>query len=133
MDKELMALREIVAVMGPKVPSCCQGCEWEWGEALRIATAAIAQREPGAESQWRTMESAPRDGSAFLAYGIHTDSPKDAQQGVEAGHSWWAIILYDVYREVGMGGSQFVFAKDGARTWSAPKYWMPLPAAPEAT
>lgn len=38
----LQALNEIVTVMGPKRPRCCEGCEWEWDEALRIAREAIA-------------------------------------------------------------------------------------------
>ena len=107
MDKELMALREIVAVMGPKVPSCCQGCEWEWGEALRIATAAIAQREPDAESQWRTMESAPKDGTVIFLW-----VPDRIPQLARADDYWHEPKPYWLEHAT---------------------HWMPLPAQPEAT
>ena len=90
-----------------------------------------AHVEAELDAKWQPIKTAPKDGSAFLAYGRHTGSPKDAAKGVEAGDHWWAIVLYDVYREIGMGGSQFVFAKDGAKTWSPPTHWMPLPAAPQ--
>jgi len=29
-------INDALNVMGPSVPSCCQGCEHEWSEALRI-------------------------------------------------------------------------------------------------
>jgi hypothetical protein len=76
---------------------------------------------------WHRMDSAPRDGSAFLAYGVHIGSPPDAQRGVKAGDHWWAIILWDKWREP----HRFVFAKDGAATWSEPTHWMPLPEPPQ--
>lgn len=80
--------------------------------------------------EWQPMDTAPRDGSAFLAYGIH-----DANnlRSWRVGDNWRAIVLFDVYREVGMGGSEFVFSKDGARLWSKPAGWMPLPELPTLT
>jgi hypothetical protein len=81
-------------------------------------------------SEWQPIEIAPKDGSAFLAYGRHTHRPKDAQRGVEAGDHWWAIILWDIWRPEEDGGRAWVFAKDGNYTWSAPTHWMPLPDPP---
>lgn len=72
---------------------------------------------------WRTIDSAPRDGFAFLAYGTHTTNNRGHWQ---VGDRWWAILIYDVWREVGMGGGEFVFAKDGAPPWSKPTHWQPL-------
>lgn len=41
------ALDGIYRVLGPGIPSCvvCEGCDYEWGEALRIARAAL-NKEP---------------------------------------------------------------------------------------
>lgn len=75
---------------------------------------------------WKHISYAPRDGTAFLAYGRHTHTPDDAQRGVVAGDYWWAIILWDIWR----GKRQWVFAKDGKPTWSEPTHWMPLPPPP---
>ena len=42
--QEIAALREALAhverVMGPVVPPCCDGCNFEWGEALKTVRAA---------------------------------------------------------------------------------------------
>jgi hypothetical protein len=42
-DKNLAALRNLWAVLGPKVPDCiaCQGCSAEWSEALGILREAL--------------------------------------------------------------------------------------------
>ena len=78
-------------------------------------------------SIWHHMEMAPRDGSAFLAYGRHDHSPPDAQRGVVPGDHWWGIILWDVWRESGLAqAKRWVFAKDGSRAWSEPLCWTPL-------
>ena len=81
-------------------------------------------------SDWRPIETAPRDGTAFLAYGVHNTSPPDAQRGVKPGDHWWAIILFDVWRKRSDGGDCWVFSKDGKYTWSEPTHWMPLPEPP---
>lgn len=73
--------------------------------------------------RWRPIERAPKDGSAFLAYGVHDrDAPAGASREVKAGDHWWGIILWDVWR----GAPKFVFSKDGAATWSEPTHWQPL-------
>jgi hypothetical protein len=36
-------VREVRAVMGPKVPKCCNGCQYEWSAALRLLDAANEQ------------------------------------------------------------------------------------------
>jgi hypothetical protein len=80
---------------------------------------------------WRPIETAPRDGTAILGYGRHTHSPPDAQRGVVPGDHWWAIILWDIWRESDLARTRlWVFAKDGAVTWSDPTHWQPLPEPP---
>lgn len=77
--------------------------------------------------QWRPIAEAPKDGSAFLGYGVHDhDAPLGASREVKAGDHWWGIILWDVWR----GAPKFVFSKDGATTWSAPTHFIPLSAIP---
>lgn len=54
------ALAEIVRVMGPKASPCCDGCQWEWNEALRIARDALAQPAAQAEPVARfTLRDVP--------------------------------------------------------------------------
>lgn len=92
-------------------------------DALRFA---IRLREQG----WQKIETAPKDGTAVLLCGIHDHAPSDAQRGVKAGDTWTAIMLWDVWRGYNEGDCQWVFSKDGARAWSEPTHWMPLPAPP---
>lgn len=35
------ALRDVEAVMGPKAPPCCDGCEYEWNRALVIVRGVL--------------------------------------------------------------------------------------------
>ena len=47
-DRLREALLDIWRVMGPQVPksiNCCQGCDHEWGEALRIIKEALPGEE----------------------------------------------------------------------------------------
>lgn len=37
------ALNDIILVMGPKAPPCCDGCAFEWNEALTTARAALKE------------------------------------------------------------------------------------------
>lgn len=37
-------IKEALTVMGPSRPSCCQGCEYEWDEALKILRAVTVNR-----------------------------------------------------------------------------------------
>lgn len=74
-------------------------------------------------------ESAPRDGTAFLAYGQH---PKDEpgmrfEDGVhvKAGDHWFAIILWDKWRPA-PEGQRWVYAKTGEPTFSEPTHWCAL-------
>ncbi len=82
---------------------------------------------------WQPIETAPKDGSAFLAYGVHTGSPTDAAKGVVAGDHWWGIILWDIWREMRGTEDRWCFSKDGKPTWSAPTHWMPLPDPPSVS
>lgn len=84
---------------------------------------AVAAPGSTSWSYGQPMFTAPRDGTAFLATGTHNHSPPGAQRGVMAGDRWWAILLFDIWREPG----RFVFAKDGTPPWSEPKLWCALP------
>lgn len=75
---------------------------------------------------WQPIATAPKDGTAMLGFGIHVESPADAQRGVKAGDYWWAIMVWDIWRTK----VQWVFSKDGKPTWSIPTHWMPLPPVP---
>jgi hypothetical protein len=90
-------------------------------ELCTLALTAIDMRP-------RPIEEAPKDGAAFLAFGIHdTDNGRHWRKGDE----WTCILLYDTWREVGMGGGEFVFSKDGAKPWSKPLSFIPLTALPK--
>jgi hypothetical protein len=92
-----------------------------------MAQAATALRQLLSEREWRPIESAPKDGSAFLAFGLHEfDNPPAAMRGVKRGDYWWAILLWDVWREP----AGFVFAKDGTIPWGNPICWMRLDIPP---
>lgn len=84
---------------------------------------------------WQPISTAPKDGTAVLGFGIHSGPQPDAQRGVKAGDYWWAIMLWDVWRNPDAGSwgekSLWVFAKDGKPTWSHPTHWMPLPEPPK--
>lgn len=78
---------------------------------------------------WQAIATAPRTGIGILAYGLHEkDAPARASPQVKAGDHWWAIILWDVWRE----SHGWVFAKDGQPTWSEPTHWCELDP-PDAT
>ena len=74
-------------------------------------------------ADWRPFDSAPRDGTGFLAYGRHTcDRLQGDRVNWRAGDHWWAILVFDIWRIE----KQFVFAKDGTLPWSEPLLWQPL-------
>lgn len=81
-----------------------------------------------ARTEWWPMSSAPRDGSAFLAFGIH-DTDNGPHWGV--GDEWIAILVFNVWRDEINGGERFVFSKDGDTPWSEPQGWLPLPHVPK--
>lgn len=74
--------------------------------------------------------SAPRDGTAFLAYGQHPEDRPDMRfvdgTHVKAGDHWYAIILWDVFRVYEKGGQRWVYAKTGEPTYSDPTHWLAL-------
>ncbi len=78
------------------------------------------------EGAWRPIADAPRDGTGFLAYGVHGDPvSENAAHGVQPGDHWWGIILWDIWRGLG-----WRFSKDGTAMWGAPTHWQPLPSPP---
>jgi Protein of unknown function (DUF551) len=79
---------------------------------------------------WRPIETAPKDGFGFLAYGRHKyGDGRKAPNRVKAGDHFWAIIQWDVWRE----DHRWVFGKDGSAVsdWGDPTHWMPLPEPPK--
>lgn len=127
-----MKLTEAEKIAADRIARAIEkGTGYSMDSSARMAQAAIgyiqgAGFEIRASNSWQPIETAPQDGSAILGYGRHTASPPDAQRGVKIGDHWWSIMLWDVYRPK----AQWVFAKDGAATWSKPTHWMPLPDAP---
>jgi hypothetical protein len=96
-------------------------------DKLDAALAGAGPTPP--PSGWQPIETAPKDGTAVLGFGIHDRSPDDAQRGVLPGDHWWSIMLWDIWRQP----NRWVFAKDGTLTWSEPTHWMPLPEGPTPT
>jgi hypothetical protein len=80
-----------------------------------------------ARCEWQPMATAPQDGFAFLAYGVH-----DTDNGVhwKVGDKWCAMVQFDMWRAKQVLSSAFVFAKDGRPLWSPPLGWLPLPDLP---
>lgn len=78
---------------------------------------------------WLDMPTAPRDGTAFIAFGVHSQSEGSGRIGHRAGDHWQAIVLWDIWREP----HQFVFSKDGEpiTRWGDPLLWTHLPAWPD--
>jgi hypothetical protein len=96
-----------------------------------IFVRSLASAPP--QSGWRPIESAPKDGTSFIAYGRHAkDCPiKDGRNRYKQGDHWWALGCWDIWRK----GRWFVFCKDGKplEDWGKPTHWMPLPAPPPIT
>lgn len=78
---------------------------------------------------WRPIETALRDGIAFLAYGQHErDEPQmwfEDGRHVTAGDHWFGIILWDKWRPA-PDGQRWVYAKTGEPTPSEPTHWLRL-------
>jgi hypothetical protein len=62
LERVTAALREIKATLGPDVPDCCcEGCQAEMNETLRIACAALVGAARAAEPQtWPDESDEPR-------------------------------------------------------------------------
>lgn len=71
---------------------------------------------------WKPIETAPRNGKAFLAYGYHD---RDNGRHWSKGDNWIAILRYDVWRPEFAG--KIIFSKDGTEPWSPPLGWTLLP------
>lgn len=77
------------------------------GFAVRTALAALAATQPREPDEWRTIDSAPRDGSYVLAYGPH-DTRRSYIDVVHYFRGRWTITWMDGYGD--------------------PTHWRPLPA-----
>jgi len=92
--------------------------------ALSEKDAALARvKELEAAQQWRTIESAPKDGTWFLGYFGHLQIgaiPCHYSQDIRIGHE--GEHFYGMFGVGELYGDQFIL-------W--PTHWMPLPAPPE--
>ena len=79
-------------------------------------------------SGWFDMPTAPKDGSAFIAFGVHNED-SGRRGSYKTGDHWQAIVLWDIWREP----HQFVFSKDcePITRWGDPLLWTQLPAWPD--
>lgn len=94
------------------------------------------------ESGWRTIDSAPKDGTKILTYGLGHGNRIGAHDANEKpfpmyGIAWWSWIdtTEDVEVSPGLFRKEPCRVLEGWRTeWSyRPTHWMPLPPAPEAS
>jgi hypothetical protein len=83
-------VNRLVAVLGPEPPDClhgCQGCEWEWNEALNVAKELAAAPQP---------QQAPAQ-----VMRIETDSPHIAVSrlvdGIMRGRASTTITAQDLF------------------------------------
>lgn len=73
------------------------------------------------EAGWMPISEAKRDGTAYEVYGLHEqDDPPGAQRGIEKGDHFWAIALFDVWRDAASGGQEWVFSLNGKPLWGKP-------------
>lgn len=73
-----------------------------------------------ARCEWQAPDAAPKDGSAFLAYGFH---------GGDSRHKWMAIVYFDAHRAAENGGQKFMSLQDGNES-PAISGWQRLPDFP---
>lgn len=101
---------------------------WSWGPVASFETSreardwldalsAVRLAQPLRPLPFRPIAAAPRDGTGILAYGLHDrDDAPGAACGVRAGDHWFAILLWDRWREP----HGWVFSKDGMPAWTPP-------------
>lgn len=73
-------------------------------------------------SEWQSIETAPKDGTHILIYGVADQSP-------------WEPLVYVVKWDLwpdGVNGQWLEAAGDGFYTFEA-THWMPLPTPPALT
>lgn len=66
---------------------------------------------------WQPMESAPKDGTQFAAYGKHWDTWHDDEKFI----CWWDER-----------DAEWVMVTDGLQRMAEPKGWYPIPEIPNA-
>lgn len=93
-------------------------------ESLRKASAALSVARPMIEAQrWRSIESAPKDGSEFLAYD-RVAKKFDACTMIKfSGDSWGC-------RQTQYDGEYGPFEWDFGYDWRNITHWMSLPSPP---
>lgn len=83
-------------------------------EKIRVESEAVQKwNKPPRNNGWQPIESAPRDGSYILVSGI----------GILSSNGMYVCEAY--------GGANGFYTSQGL-LGNQPKYWMPLPAPPEA-
>ena len=85
-----------------------------WADEIRLELAK-------SKEQWRTIESAPRDGTPYLAWA----------EGREVVYTWWAEVESCLgQKKMGYKTLNGFWANFGACI--NPTHWLPLPAPPPA-
>ena len=95
------------------------GCSWEGDNyndgapaAQIIVEAVNNSRQPHPVPEWQPIETAPKDGSAILAWAEGTTTTVYWDEGLES----WELCQCGAFA-------------DSGEFW--PQYWMPVPAAPK--
>jgi len=73
-------------------------------------------------TEWQPAETAPKDGTKFLAYTIHGEFEV----------TYWFTIPRDRYEEVSEGLYRKTLCEDGYWNGNGIAWWMPLPPVPES-
>lgn len=110
---------DIVEMLQTAINDRGKGSVWGYAGLLEDATAEIERlRSELAKHQWRTMESAPRDGTSILAVicGRHPDT----------GHPFIPEVVE--FNENGYWDN-CMWGDDSTRQYD-PTHWQPLPSPP---
>ena len=90
------------------------------------AEARVAELEAALASQWQPIETAPKDGTEIIGYGVvagEINGPDDAPR--------LAAIRWSGGRTDWPGHHWDVCATDAYSAWMSATHWMPLPTPPE--
>lgn len=93
--------------------------------ATEIASVFNTACQAGAVSEWRPIETAPKDGTLILAMEVHR-SPQFRPRVYEGSYETGSLLGTLLSDEENPR-----FHNRSANCWSKPTHWMPLPPPPE--